>query len=242
MNRRKTILAVVVLAVLAGVVVHASREYRFDLQYVALSGELSQPQRDEILGTLAERRRDIEDIDDVKVHLDAIDWIHHVEVARQWPDRIVVEVLEEEPIAYWNDDAYINDEGDVFVSRYAQGGDLAQLYGPAASEHEVMAQYQQLNRALARAGQAIDTLSLDERGSWEFTTTRGIRVVLGKDDIMERIQRFLRVVEHVRRDPNMPRIGRIDTRYSNGLAVSWIDSPGSSRLAGTDNSKREPRL
>lgn len=242
MKRRNTILGVVMLAALAGVVVHAGREYTFDLQYVALSGELTPAQRKEIFGALVEHRREIDTIDDVKTYLDVIDWVHHVEVARQWPDRIVVSVFEQAPIAYWNDNAYINDEGDVFLSPYVLGGDLAQLYGPATSEHEVMEQYQQLNRALARAGLAIDTLSLDERGSWEFTTTQGVRVQLGKDDIMERIQRFLLVFERVRREPNMPPIDRIDTRYSNGLAVSWTDTPRVSAVGGTDNSKREPRL
>jgi len=102
-----------------------------------------------------------------------------------------------------------------------------------------MQQYQQLSRALARSGQTIATLALDERGGWQFTTGQGIRVMLGKDDIMERIQRFLLVVDSAGLSSRMEDIDQIDTRYSNGMAVSWKSATKGLDIARTDNSKRE---
>lgn len=238
-RRRKLLMAIAAFAGLAGLVYAETGQQVLDVRYVTLDGDIRPIQRDEIYEALLGVREAAHGIAQVKSALERVRWVHHVEVTRHWPDSITVNVVPQTPIAYWNDDAFINDEGTIFVSPYAATAGLAQLYGPRDSEGEVMQQYQQLSRALARSGQTIATLALDERGAWQFTTGQGIRVMLGKDDIMERIQRFLLVVDSAGLSSRMKEIDQIDTRYSNGMAVSWKAATKGLDIAKTDNSERE---
>ena len=233
--KRKIVLGVIGVLLLVGVGYGENRDYNIGNSYVSVTGNLKAPQRAEIYGRLLENRHRIGSIDDVKKVLDGVSWISHVNVMRRWPDQITVAVTPEQPIAWWNGDAFLDDNGHVFRSRYVDEPGLARLYGPGGSEDEVMEQYQQLSRALGSAGRSISTLRLDARGAWQFTTADGIRVMLGKDDIMDRFQRFLQVLGSKQLALRVNDIKQIDTRYSNGVAVSWKEVPTGLRVAKTEN-------
>lgn len=242
MKTKQMIVAIALLAAITAVAVNASRQYSLDLNYVTVEGDLIDAQRHEIFETLLAARDEITGLSEIRDVLEEKQWIDQVTVTRRWPDSLTVTIKCESAIAYWNDDAFINDEGRVFVSKYLAPGDRAHLYGPPESERVVMQQYQQLNKALSNAGQSIEVLSLDERGAWSFTTDTGMKVLLGKDDIMERIQRFLLVARSAGLNTRLDSIEQIDTRYSNGVAVGWKEAGASLSIANTDNSQRELRL
>lgn len=233
--QHKIILGVACVSLLGCVVWAENRGYDFNVSYVAVTGDLMPAQRAEVYGRLLANRNRIEGIEDIKQTLDQVSWIQQVDVMRRWPDQITITVIPKRPIALWNSDAFLDDNGIVFRSRFLAGMGLARLYGPAGSEEEVMEQYQQLAKALGRVGRSIGTLKLDERGAWEFTTTGGIRVMLGKDDIMDRFQRFLLVLGSKQLAPRVIDVKQMDTRYSNGVAVSWKEVPTGLKVAKTDN-------
>ncbi len=239
---RKLLVAIALVVVTAGIAVNAALDYSLDINYVAIDGDLNDAQREEVLLVMREDFQSLTRLSDIKGSIESIEWIHHVEVSRQWPDRVRLTVVPERPIAYWNDDSYVNDEGRAFASVHAHIGKLTQLYGPQGKEQLVMQQYQQLTKSLARTGTALETLRLDERGAWEFTTDKKIRVLLGKEDIKERVQRYLFVIENTDLSGRMGEVQQIDTRYSNGLAVSWKSSPSDLDVAKSENMQREIRL
>jgi len=194
---------------------------KFEMTRVSIAGDLNDDQRQDVYKRLVDAMDGGQRISKIKQLLEAADWVHHVEVSRRWPDKLLVSIVNETPIAYWNDDAFISRDGKVFFSRYQHGGDLAQLYGPVGEELLVTQQYQQLNNALLKSGQEIEVLSLDDRGSWQFTNAEGVKVLLGKEHIAERIQRYLQVIDDGGLESRMDNVMRIDTRYSNGVSVSW---------------------
>ncbi|XOV87301.1 MAG: cell division protein FtsQ/DivIB [Pseudomonadota bacterium] len=242
MINRKLLIAASLVVVMVVIAVNAALDYSLEINYVAVDGELNEAQREEVLLVMRDDFQRFVRLDDIKASIESIRWIHHVEVARQWPDRVRLRVVPERPIAYWNDDSYVNEEGRAFASAHMHIGKLTQLYGPEGKEQLVMQQYQQLTKSLARTGVSLETLRLDERGAWEFTTDRKIRVLLGKEDIKERVQRYLLVMENTDLAGRMDDVEQIDTRYSNGLAVSWKSSPGDLDVAKSENMQREIRL
>lgn len=233
--RHKIIVGVACLTLLGVAVFAQNRDDDFDVSYVAVTGNIVAAQRAEVYSELLAHRNNIAGIDDIKQILDRVSWIRQVDVMRRWPNRITVTVIPESPIAVWNSNAFLDDRGVVFRSPFLSGAGLARLDGPTGSEDEVMEQYQQLAKALGRLGRSIGTLKLDERGAWDFTTEGGIRVMLGKDDIMDRFQRFLLVLDSKQLAPRVADVSRIDTRYSNGVAVSWKKTPTGLKVAKTDN-------
>jgi cell division protein FtsQ len=158
-------------------------------------------------------------VNQVKQALSELDWVHHANVRKNWPRAIEVEVFPESVIAYWNDKGFINKEGSVLYTEMLVGGDLPHLYGPAGSEVNVMEQFQQLSRMLNNFGHEMKVLSVTELGSWSLETESGVEVLLGKEDLKARMQRFLTVSVRLAERGDAKFVERMDARYINGVAV-----------------------
>jgi cell division protein FtsQ len=242
LQRQRGNIAVGVLILLIVTFVVFISGQKFEMTRVSIVGDLSDDQRQDVYKRLVGAMDGGQRISKIKQLLEATDWIHHVEVSRRWPDKLLISIVNETPIAYWNDDAFISRDGKAFFSRYQHGGDLAQLYGPVGKELLVMQQYQQLNNTLLKSGQEIEVLSLDDRGSWQFTNAVGVKVLLGKEHITERIQRYLQVIDDGGLESRMDNVMRIDTRYANGVAVSWKLPEKELGIAKNYRSQRELSL
>lgn len=214
----------------------------FDITYVSVGGDLSTGQRREIYARLASQPLKGVTISELREQLERKLWVAKVSVERQWPDVIKVNVVPEVAIALWNDDALINDRGKIFKSDYMQIDLLAQLFGPDGKEKEVMQKFQQINSVLLKTGRSIDFIRLDERGSWMFKDDLGIVVLLGKDQLMERMQRLIAIASLIEMNKQLDEISMIDTRYSNGAAVSWKQTLDSLELSESFKRQREQRL
>jgi cell division protein FtsQ len=234
-------IAFLLLSLVTTIVVQI-RKADLNIKQVAVHGDIDQAQRKVLYEFVKENGKSFSNITDVKERLETVSWVHHVNVQQVWPDNLSIEVIREKPIAYWNDDAFINFEGKVFKSVYENGGPLAQLYGPAGSESEVMIQYQELSTALSPADQTIEILTLDARGSWQFTNQHDVRVLLGKDDIMERVHRFVLISGSSDFVASLDFVRKVDTRYSNGVAVDWKEDYEASGIAKTFGTHRDLRL
>ena len=161
------------------------------------------------------------DIEGLSADLNAMSWVAGASVKRVWPDRLVVNLDEQLPVARWGDKALLNNAGEAFspehIDRFQE---LPRLTGPERAKRRVMQNYQQFNRLLRPYGHGVAELELRERGSWFLTTRDGIQILLGRDDVVEKMKRFLTIDQLVlseRRD----QIARIDLRYSNSMAVAW---------------------
>ena len=71
------------------------------------------------------------------------------------------------------------------------------------------------------------SLTMESRGGWKFKLNDDVEVLLGREDIMERMTRYLQIVAGRELAARMSDIKTIDTRYSNGVAVSWKDDSSS---------------
>jgi cell division protein FtsQ len=213
------------LVLAAAYLVNESRQSNFVPQ-ISLVSELSQDQQAELLQVLLseEQAVDLGDISDIKNKLEAINWVHKALVTRKWPGDIILDIRQQQAIAYWNDDGFINPYGEVFVTDDLNGGDLPQLYGPQDSAPRVMEEFQQLNRVLFKTGRSIEILTLNDRGAWEFQDQSGIRILLGKEDIQQRLYRSIEVLERIAQQDTGQKPVRVDARYNNGVSIQWMET------------------
>ena len=212
------------------------------IDYVSVTGDLNNQQKNAVEHLLIAGTSRLSDIERVKEVLEAIAWINTVQVRLNWPDEIIIQVVPEQAIAYWNDNAFINNAGVVFESGFLVAGNLPQLYGPVGKEKSVMGHYQRLNRALTKSGHFIEVLSLNERGSLSFKNQHDVRVSLGNVDIENRLQRFIKVSRRIALYEAAPRVQRVDTRYPNGVAVEFDKSGPDFEIAETFKLQREVSL
>jgi cell division protein FtsQ len=161
------------------------------------------------------------DLSDVKNQLEQRPWVESAAVRRVWPDRLAIEIREKKPLAYWSDGRLVSRSGEVFApSNPEVAGKLPLLSGPDERVMEVIRMARTMSDTLAEHSLGFAGLSLEQRGAWTLTLSNGIEVVLGRDQVTERFERFVTVYQE-RLVSRASDVKRVDARYSNGVAVKW---------------------
>lgn len=191
---------------------------------VAINGEFRQVERQQ-LAVLVEPFLDKGfvrvDLEGIQQQLEALPWIYQATVRRKWPDQLLIHVTEQTAIARWEGQGFINHRGEFFAAEEVKAIDsLPLLQGPVERASEMMADYRDLGELLRQQGLVLSRLSMDERGNWLAVLDNDVTIVLGSDQVMEKVQRFVIAYQAVLAK-KFEQVKRIDMRYSNGLAVSW---------------------
>ena len=162
-------------------------------------------------------------LNQLRQELQSHPWIHQVSVRREWPSTLKVEVIEEVPIARWGKKGFLNRLGDqLSLPENSNLKSLPVLEADFGSSQDMIAQYLLLAELLAPTDLRLTELQRDAVGAWQIETASGLRIVLGRDQIIEKIRRLI-VVWGSGLDVQLNNIATIDLRYPNGLAVSWRD-------------------
>ena len=162
-------------------------------------------------------------LNQLRQELQSHPWIHQVSVRREWPSTLKVEVIEEVPIARWGKKGFLNRLGDqLSLPENSNLKSLPVLEADFGSSQAMIAQYLLLAELLAPTDLRLTELQRDAVGAWQIETASGVRIVLGRDQIIEKIRRLI-VVWGSGLDVQLNNIATIDLRYPNGLAVSWRD-------------------
>lgn len=166
------------------------------------------------------------DLEVIKQHAERVPWVHKVSVRRQWPDGVHVRFSEQVLMARWNQDAWINVDGERVNLRGQPGPrDLPQLSGPEGSHGLVLDHFQNLSAILNLAGLTLTQLRLTDRHNWEIGLHTGMTVIVGREDPEPKVERFARLYPHTLA-AEADNIREVDLRYTNGFAVQWINRKG----------------
>ena len=161
------------------------------------------------------------DLDGIQRAVEALPWVEHARIQRRWPNSLHVTVTEQTAAARWGESGLLNTRGELFVkSAMHVPAELPHLSGPDGTESQVAQRYLSVQGRMLEAGMRIAALRLDERGAWEMDLDSGVTVRLGRRDVDERIDRFIRTVSQVIAH-RMSEITYVDMRYSNGFAIGW---------------------
>ena len=155
----------------------------------------------------------------LKRQLEQNPWIEQAVVRRVWPDALAVSIVEETAIARWGDKRLLNQYTEVITPEVIDEDiSLPMLRGPDGTQLEMMKQYQILNQLLLASGLRIRELSLNERGSWSVTVADGLIINIGREQVIERLQRFVRFYDR-QLSTETDALVSIDLRYRNGISI-----------------------
>lgn len=161
------------------------------------------------------------DLARIRERVEAIAWVDNAVVTRVWPDAIRVVVNEQVAAARWNDTGLLNARGELFIrkARFVPP-ELPLLEGPDGSEADVAQLYIDAQGRLLEAGVRLTGVRLDERGAWELRLGDGLQVRLGRQEVHERLERFIRLASPMVAK-RVNEISYVDMRYTNGFSVGW---------------------
>ncbi|WP_439333836.1 cell division protein FtsQ/DivIB [Vibrio agarilyticus] len=199
-------------------------EERLPLSQLAIQGELRYVTPNDVQQQLATLDHIgtfmSQDVTELQKSAESLPWVAHASVRKQWPDTIKVFLVEHQPVAIWNGNGLLNLQGEVFqgdVSLLQQ--EVVKLYGPEASNQQVLTVYRELKPQFAQFGLVISSLLLNDRRAWQIILDNGIRLELGKESLQSRIARFFMLYQQL--DQTVNRISYVDLRYDTGAAVGW---------------------
>ncbi len=197
---------------------------RWPIQWLDVEGELHRTSATQIQAAAAGPAQGgffAADLGRIRAEIEALPWIAHAEVSRHWPDALHLRVIEHRPVARWNDDGLLSDRGELFVVTGADGMQgLPQLVGPEGRRDDVLSRWQSMRRSLAETGLDIERIELDERGAWTLELANGVELLLGREQVEQRLARFIAIHDALRAAPRA--VARVDMRYTNGVAVRWL--------------------
>lgn len=164
----------------------------------------------------------------LKRSLSADPWVDEVSLQRRWPDTLVVKIAEQKPIARW-DDGFLNQRGQIVkVAEADRLQGLPWLQGSETDAVEILQQYQDLSQLLRSRGLDVVVLRCDNKKSWRLTLKNEVEIAIGRTKVMEKMRRFVTVYDtHLNRV--WTDVAAIDVRYSNGLAVRWVEGSESAK-------------
>ncbi len=157
----------------------------------------------------------------VKQQLEQHPWISLVNVSRRWPDTLLISFTEQQAIARWGEIGFLNQYGDVIkVEQTPYLASLPWIEGDEEQAKLLMQQYQQFAQLLRPHGLKIAAFHADEVSDMTVSLNNGLVLNLGKDQVMEKFQRFLLVLQRALKG-RLQQVASVDLRYGNGLAVQW---------------------
>jgi cell division protein FtsQ len=193
------------------------------IEWLDIEGDLNRTSANQIrAATVGQASRGFfaADLHELRSSIESLPWVAQAEVARQWPDALHIRVIEHRPVARWNETGLFSDRGEVFRVDGSEGMQgLARLRGPESRRTEVLETWLLMRRNLGAIGQDIEEMEVDERGAWQVVLGNGARLVLGREEVHQRLERYIAVHALLNGDDRRPRV--IDMRYTNGLAVRW---------------------
>lgn len=163
------------------------------------------------------------DVNQVQNNLENLPWVYSASVRKHWPDEIDVYVVDQVPIAQWNDDFFINQYGVIFQADKTRVTEpLPKLFGPEGSEALALENYRNMSNLLTYVKLDITELVLTERHAWQLTLEDGVFIYLGREDRIKRVQRFMDAYKQIKAYAKKDmQVDYIDLRYDTGMAVGW---------------------
>ena len=227
LNRIASLLiAAAVTAVLAVVALNVARLPVFAVREVEVSGQLDHVTSEQLAAVARHAVRGTFftlDLEHARRQFEKLPWVRKVEVRRQWPARLELEVEEHIALARWGDAALVNSHGEVFEAATDEA--LPTFIGPPGQADEMARQFRHFTAELAPIERRVARLTLSARAAWQIRLDDGLTLELGRSDMDARLARFVMVYDRtIGRLP--PSVVYVDLRYANGFAIRMPEPRG----------------
>lgn len=227
-NLLYAVAAILLLYVTLFLVVHLPV---FPLREVTVNGELKHVTREQVQFIVTRALKGnffTLDLNKTRRTFEKLPWVRSVNVRRRWPDRLEVTLEEHTALARWGSSALVNTQGELFQA--ASDQQLPVFSGPDDGVQEVAKEYLVFKQQLEAIKRQPQQVRLTARRAWQVRLDDGLVVELGRENVEQRMDKFVKVFER-----SLGRLNRaisyVDLRYPNGFAVR-LGGPVTDKAAG----------
>lgn len=217
------------LLVLAGVLAWLGQQSVFSLKGIRVDNELQHNNAVTLRANVAPRLTGnffTLDLAQARAAFEAVPWVRHAVVRREFPDRLRVGLQEHEAVAFWGSEAdasLVNSYGEVFEVNQGdvEPDELPLLTGPQGQAALVLQSFRLVAPLIEQLDSTMVQLELTGRGSWRGRLDGGAVIEMGQGSPAEIAARVQRLVATFTQTAS--RFGRdlesADLRYPNGYAI-----------------------
>ena len=156
---------------------------------------------------------------EVVSEVESYPWISAASARRIWPDTLLIEIVEQRPVAVYNDTQYLGLSGDLFEPPVLVDEPMPRLYGAFSETTQVYSHYSVFSDRLADFAK-VTSVSRGHDLGWEIELEQGFTLKLGRVDILGRLARARDILIRLDMD-RLRKLREVDARYDNGIALAW---------------------
>ncbi len=150
-------------------------------------------------------------------------WIAEAAARRVWPDTLLIEVIEQRPVAIYNDTLYLGQTGDLFQPPVPVTDPLPKLYGALSETMQVYSHYGVFADRLSDLAN-VKSVARGQDMGWDVTLDSGVSLRLGRTDVLGRLARARDIMGRLSEE-QLAQLAEVDARYGNGVALAWRETP-----------------
>ena len=114
----------------------------------------------------------------------------------------------------------MSEQGKIFSPPAATFPDgLVELQGPDTTVAQMASELRVFKDVLQHAELGMKRVVLSPRRAWQLELNSGAVVLLGREEMQQRLQRFVRFYPQML--SGQTAVQQVDMRYPNGFALKW---------------------
>lgn len=169
------------------------------------------------------------DLEAVRQRVLALPHVADARVRRVYPGRLEIDIVERQVVARLGDGSLLTEDGgEIPAETLIEEPDVPVIVAASPEERAALLAFQAWAQAeLAGIGLEIARLELGPAGGLDLTLSDQVQVRVGSGGEAAwkpRWQRFVLSYEDLRMRAGARPIASVDLRYTNGMAVGWIQS------------------
>ncbi|MDH5651515.1 MAG: cell division protein FtsQ/DivIB [Gammaproteobacteria bacterium] len=218
---RKVLILVVVLGAVFMLVQTLSRPDLLPINRIKAQGSfthVTEAMLQTALGTIDAGYFSV-NVKQIQQQVEALPWVDKAVVRRVWPDVLAIRIVEQEPVALWKSGGLVNKRGELFYpAEQSYPSRLPVLSGPEGASKQLLSNFIAVREALLQVNLQTVRVDMDARRALTVWLNNGTKLVLGRNEAMQRLQRFVRIYPGVLAIEG-DNIERVDMRYTNGFTI-----------------------
>ena len=210
---------------------HLHNPEHFNIRKIALTGDAAHVDRkvlkQSVIDAIEGNYFSLDAQKIIKV-VQALPWVETVSLRRRWPETLMIDIEEYQPIAIWGKDRWLTTSGKLVKLPLPKNVVLPHLSGPGNELDKVWPKYQQWSTQFARLGLSLRSMHLSKQHLYtvklDYTShvagsAQGFEMILAESNADQQMTAFLSSYRQSLID-TPGRIKMVDLRYPSGFSIS----------------------